>query len=117
MQDGASLHSTKDVFKTLFNCFNTRVIEFNCSKFAQGGLEWPPSSSDVNPLDFFSWNYLKDTVYNSNPKTSSELKNAIIVEINHIEVQVLQCVIQHFWKRLELCQESDSRAISNIVIF
>ena len=117
MQDGASPRSTKDVFETLFNCFNTRVIGFNCSKFAQGGLEWPPSSSDVNPLDFFSWNYLKDTAYNNNPKTSSELKNAMIVEINNIEVQDLQCVIQHFCKRLELCQESDGRAISNIVMF
>ena len=63
MQDGATPHTTKHVFETLFNCFNTRVIQFNCSKFAQGGLEClPPSSSDDKPLDFFSCNYLKDTV-------------------------------------------------------
>ena len=42
MEDGASPHSTKDVFETLFNCFITRVLEFNCCKFAQGGLECPP---------------------------------------------------------------------------
>ena len=41
MQDGATPHSTKDVFEILFNCFNTRVIEFNCCKLAQGGLECP----------------------------------------------------------------------------
>ena len=48
------------------------------------------------------------------PKTLSKLKNAIIVEINNIEVQVVQCVIQNFCKRLELCQKSDG---SNFEIF
>ena len=86
MQDGATPHRTKDVFETLFNCFNTPVIGLNYPKFAKGGLEWPPYSPDLNPLDFFFWGYLKDKVYKNNPKTLSELKNAIIVEINNIEV-------------------------------
>ena len=47
-------------------------------------------------------------------KTLSELKNAIIVEINNIEIQVLQCVIQNFCKRLELCQESDGSHFEHI---
>ena len=57
MQDGASPHRTKDVFETLFNCFNTRVIGLNYPKFAKDGLEWPPYSSDLNPLDFFFLGY------------------------------------------------------------
>ena len=61
--------------------FNTRVIGLNYPKFAKDGLEWPPYSPDLNPLDFFFWSYLKDKVYKNNPKTLCELKNAIIVEI------------------------------------
>src|ERR1700722_14562276 len=115
-QDGATPHRTKDVFETLFNCFNTPVIGLNYPKFAKGGLEWPPYSPDLNPLDFFFWGYLKDKVYKNNPRTLSELKNAIIVEINNIEVQVLQCVIQNFVKDLNFAKKV-TVAISNIFIF
>ena len=53
MQDEATHHRTKDVFETLFNCFNTRVIRLNYPKFAKGRLERPLYSPDINPLDFF----------------------------------------------------------------
>ena len=96
--------------------FKTRVIGLNYPKSAKDGLEWLPYSPDLNPLDFIFWSYLKDKVYKNNPKTLSELKNAIIVEINHIDVQVLQCVIQNFCKRLELCQESDGSHFKHIYL-
>jgi len=101
MQDGATSQRTKDVFETLFNCVDTRVIALNYLKFAKGRLKWPTYSPDLNSLDFFLCDYLRDEVHKNNPKTLCELKNAIIVEINNIEVQVLQGVIQDFCKRLE----------------
>jgi hypothetical protein len=114
MQEGATPHRTKDVFETLFNCFNTRVIRLNYPKFAKGGLEWAPYCPDLNSLYFFFWGYLKDKVYKNNPKTLSELKNSINFATKNIEVQVLQCVLQNFCKRLELCQESDGSHFEHI---
>ncbi len=102
------------MFETLFNYFNTRVIGLNYSKFKKGGLEWPPYSPDLNPLDFFFWGYLKNKVHKNNPKTLSELKNSITVAIKNIEIQVLQCIIENFCKRLELCQKSDGSHFEHI---
>ena len=39
--------------------------------------EWSPHSPDLNPRDFFLWGYLKDRVYENNPKTILEPKQAI----------------------------------------
>jgi transposase len=114
MQEGTTPHRTEDVFETLCNCFNTRVIGLNYPKFAKGGLEWPPYSPDLNPLDFLFWDYLKDTIYKNNPKTLSELKNSLTVAIKNIEVQVLQCLIENLCKRLEICQESDGSHFEQI---
>jgi len=116
MQDGATPHRTKDVFEAIFDCFDTRVIGLNYPNFANGGLEWLPYSPDLNPLDFFFWGYLKDKSYKNNPETLSELKNAIIFEINNIDVQVLQRVIQNFCKRLELYQEGDGGHFEHIYV-
>ena len=116
MQDSTMPHHIKDVFDSIFDCFNTRVIGLNYLEFANGGLEWPPYSPDLNPLDFFLWDYLKDKVYENNPETLSALKKQIIFEIDNIEVDVLPRVIQNFCKRLELCQEGDGSHFAHIYV-
>ena len=53
MEDGAMPHRTKEVFEILFQMFCYRVIGLGYPKFANGGMEWPPYSPDLNPLDYF----------------------------------------------------------------
>ena len=53
MQDGATPHRTKEVFKAIYNVYRNRVIGLGYPKCAQGEIEWPPYSPDLNPCDFF----------------------------------------------------------------
>ena len=63
MQDGVTSHRIKEVFKTLFKVFCKRVIGLRYPKFANVGKEWPSFSPDFDPLDFFSWGYIKNKCY------------------------------------------------------
>ena len=57
MQDGAPSH---------FSCFVTDVLNerFPDAWIGRGGpIPWPPRSTDLSPLNFFLWGYIKNTVY------------------------------------------------------
>lgn len=53
MQDGARPHRTAEVFSTLETIFGAHVIGLDFPAHAQGGIEWPPYSPDLNPCDYF----------------------------------------------------------------
>jgi hypothetical protein len=36
-------------------------------------MEHPPRSPDLTPLDFFLWDYLKNAIYSSKPRTLQDL--------------------------------------------
>ena len=114
MQDGATPHRTHQVFETLFGTFGVRVLGLNYQKFAREGLEWPPNSPDLNPLDFFLWGFLKDQGYRCNPKTIAELKTAITTIMNAIKPDMLKRVCDNFVKRIDYCQQSDGSHFENI---
>ena len=59
MQDGATPHRTKKVFKAIYNVYGNRVIGLGYLKFAHGGIEWPPYPLNLNPCDFFLWGYIR----------------------------------------------------------
>ncbi|GBN96612.1 hypothetical protein AVEN_41370-1 [Araneus ventricosus] len=40
-----------------------------------GPIPWPPRSSDLTPLDFFSWGYVKNIVHQSPMCDTDELKS------------------------------------------
>ena len=50
------------MFEELHNVYGTRIIGLDFPKFADAGMEWPPYSPDLNPVDFFFWSYVKDTL-------------------------------------------------------
>jgi transposase len=64
--------------------------------YSEEGIEWPPYSPDLNPLDYFLWGYLKDRVYANSPHTLEELKGAIKTHIDSIDREVLQPEICNF---------------------
>ena len=47
-------------------------------------VEWAPHSPDLNPPDFFLWGFLKDNIYQGNPRTIDALKSAITEKLQAI---------------------------------
>ncbi|GFV63143.1 putative DD41D transposase [Trichonephila clavipes] len=62
-QDGATCHTTRATIYLLKDTFGDRLI----SRF--GPVNWPPSSCDLTPLDYFLWGYVKSLVYADKPQT------------------------------------------------
>ena len=58
-------------------------------------VQWAPHSPDLSPLDFFLWGFLKDRVYTSKPKTTGELKDAIVMEVSRLPSQMIDDTITH----------------------
>ena len=54
VQDRASSHRAKTVQAYLSKTLKSRFVT---------GAQWPPNSPDLNPLDFYFWNQVKDKVY------------------------------------------------------
>ncbi|EZA54526.1 hypothetical protein X777_03334, partial [Ooceraea biroi] len=114
MQDGATPHRTQEVFETIHKVYGNRVIGLGYPKFAQGGLEWPPYSPDLNPCDFFLWGYIKDHCYAGNPETVSDLVVAIKKVVSNIKDDMLEKVFTSFRKRIDFCTNSDGAHFENI---
>lgn len=111
MQDGATPHRTKNVFNFLDKHFTGRVLGLGYPSKFGGGMDWPPYSPDLNPCDFFLWGYLKDKVYRDNPRTMTELKDAITREINSIDQDTLRNVVNGFECRVHAVLEVDGAHI------
>ncbi len=54
----------------------TLICKFFKERMISVGL-WPPRSSDLSPVDFFLWGFLKDVVYVNRPTTFVILKQMI----------------------------------------
>jgi hypothetical protein len=75
IQDGAPAHRAAIVRNRLQQLFPNRVVGLG------HGVEWPPRSPDLTPLDFFLWGYLKNKVYQTVPANLVDLQNRIQVQI------------------------------------
>ena len=91
--------------------FGQRVIS-NKTPF-----EWAPYSPDLNPLDFFLWGYLKDSVYREGPTTLDELKQSIAYHIQQVnqDADLCQRVIDNFKKRLVVCRRRRGGHIEHVI--
>lgn len=54
-QDGAVCHTSNETIDLLKKTFGV------CNISRRGPMEWPPSSCDLTPMDFF-WGYVKSLV-------------------------------------------------------
>jgi hypothetical protein len=73
MQDGAGPHRQRQVHNRLQELFPNRVIGLD------HGVEWPPRSPDLAPLDFFLWGYIKFEVYSVGPPQTLQVLQQRIV--------------------------------------
>ena len=71
MQDGAPCHRTNIVRNRLREVFVNRIIGLGHA------VEWPASSPDLTPCDFFLWGYLKNNVYETPPTDPQDLRGRI----------------------------------------
>ncbi|GFV79511.1 transposable element Tc3 transposase [Trichonephila clavipes] len=86
-QDGATCHSARATIDLLKDTFGDRLI----SRF--GPVNWSPRSSDLTPLDYFLWGYVKSLVYVDKPQTLDHLEDKIRRVIADVRPQMLEKVI------------------------
>ena len=70
-QDGASSHTAASVIDRLNEIFGNRLIS------NKGAVKWPPKSPDLAPNDYGFWGQAKQFIYEKQPKTFEELKEAL----------------------------------------
>ena len=110
-QDGASSHTSHLVQNFLKKELKSRFI---------AASEWPPSSPDTNPLDYYFWNKVKEKVYegrHNNPfKTEEELIGRIKKvwgECARDTVEIRRAICQ-FIPRLNAVVECDGGSIKKM---
>ena len=94
MQDGAPAHTSRMTIEWLENRFPRRLI-LNKSNFI-----WPLRSSDLNPLDFFLWGYMKEDIHPAQPDSIAEVKQLIQNFMASISEDLLQWVTGQFVSRI-----------------
>jgi len=110
-QDGAPAHTARETIDLLASRFGNRLISQKCP----GGIEWPPYSPDLSPLDFYLWGYIKDRTYRNNPKTLEEVARNIEAAIENVTTENLIAVVQNFELRLRHLIAMDGQHIETIL--
>ena len=90
-QDGAPPHCSDRSLEYLRRYFpGNRLIS------RRTDFPWPPYPPNLNPPDYFFSGYLKERIYNNNPKTLADLKDNIKSEIMKIAIDMIKRVIDNF---------------------
>ncbi len=105
MQDGAPPHIANPVKDFLRNQFGDDIISRHFPH------AWPPRSPDLNPCDYFLWGYLKQRVFLRQPRTLTELRTAIEIEIGTITRETLAKVVDNLFDRLLSVLATDGKHI------
>ena len=71
--------------------------------------------SDLNPCDFFLWEYCKSKVYSNRPQSIEQLKDAICQEITAIPHEMTRRVIDNFHERLQQCVDNNGSHLTDLI--
>ena len=98
-QDGAPPHYSRLVRAFLNQEFPNRWIG------RRGGIEWPPRSPDLTPMDFFFWGVMKNMVYERKPANLDELRQFVTDSFAEIgrNLDLCQKVCQSVIDRCQEC--------------
>ena len=106
--DGAPVHKTFPVKQYIVTEFGKQIIGY-------GGVEeWPPRFSDLTPLDFFLWSYLKQLVYATSPQTLQNLKWRIKATYANVSPSVLRHVQCEIQTRIQMCIAADGAKFEHL---
>ena len=92
-QDSAPAHKAKSVIKYLAE---------NVPDFIDPS-SWPPSSPDLNPMDFSLWGILEENACKKPHKSVASLKRSLVREWNKIDVETLKKASNDFYNRVLKC--------------
>ena len=85
-------------------------------------VEWPPSSPDVNPLDYFFWDLLKTKIYQGTAgepfSSEEELKTKIKAVWKNCatDLKPLRKAIKQFVPRLRILLQNDIWLIEKFIM-
>ena len=96
-QDGAPAHTSRSTVDFL----NAEAVEFWTPSM------WPPSSPDLNPLDYAIWSRMVKEVNNHRHTSVVALKKAIKKSWNGMDEAYIKNVVGSFRSRLERVLEGD----------
>ena len=108
IQDGAPSHRSNLVQSFLTEKLKNRFVK---------ATEWPPSSPDCNPLDYFFWDKIKLKVYEGLLNTSFQNEEELINRIKKVwkeeasDVGNIRKAIKQFVKRLRAVEEKEGQSI------
>ena len=105
-QDGATSHTAKVVLD---------YLEKKVPEFLPPDL-WPPSSPDLNPLDYGIWSILENNVYKVKIRDMDHLKSRILQCWEEIDQDVINKTIDSFRMRLKKMNEVDGRRFEHLLI-
>lgn len=106
--DGCPAHYARVARETLDSRYPNRWI-------GRGGtVSWPARSPDLNPLDFFLWGLLKETVYTDAPTTVEDMRQRIITACTNITSDTLIRVQHSFRARLQQCIDADGHHFEHL---
>lgn len=94
MKDSAATHIIWNSVSALQELFNGGVFSTRL---------WPPRPWDLSVYDFYLGGSLKGKVYRNTPHTARDLKNEIRKVVALLSADKLQCVLQGFLRRCEVC--------------
>ena len=78
---------------------------------------WPPNSSDLNPLDYYVWNALKELVYAGRREPSlntDELKQVVEEKWSLLNDRHIQKSIGQWKQRLRVVTREEGRPIKHV---
>ena len=108
-QDGATPHTANITMQWLDKRFLERLIS------RRRDPEWAPHSPDMNPPDFYLWEFLKDSVYESHPTSIAQLKQAITSKIRKIKKAKCMKVINNFARRIKECLKQNGGHLEHVL--
>ncbi|GBM96560.1 hypothetical protein AVEN_231637-1 [Araneus ventricosus] len=77
--------------------FQNQVIGYG------GFVEWPPSSPNLTPLNFFLWGHIKGQVYATPPPTLQDLRRRITDACASVTPSMLHNVQREIQNRVQMC--------------
>ena len=93
-EDGAPAHRKKAV-RTYLSDQKVKCLE-----------PWPPTSPDLNVLDYYAWSVMQRAVDRENPSTVNELEVAILNAANNLPLEHIIKAVKEFPRRLQLCVDA-----------
>ncbi|XP_034939551.1 uncharacterized protein [Chelonus insularis] len=80
-----------------------------------GSKKWPARSPDLNPVDFFLWDFVKSVVYREFVNSLQELEQRIQDAIRQITPEMLQSCTQSLVRRAECCVQMNGGLFEHLI--